>query len=1042
MASFISQHQGNNYDVVKPYEPDFSWMSGVLQTKETQYEKGLSEISSGYSAIVNAPITNFFNKEKRKEYLQAAQEGLKKITTQDLSKDKNVRQAEALYAPFWEDEYMLMDAAQTKSDQKELETLDSWKRSTDKTIRAQYSDYAVAWIQDGQEELAMAERTPEAFKKLKKRVAVPFADIDADMDADFKANGNKPIETIDRQGNVIVTQMNGPGSKDAYRAYWLQKAGDKYDQQLYITQAVRINRAKKEILASNPGMNKQAVDDHFAAEQMSHLNKIYTDNIEAYNNLVQDWSRKYNAMYTQIMAQGNNMSQSDQATLEYYQKMIIQNHNIADQYRNEYEKYGSGDSYTEKYQKTLQEIKEHPEDYLSSIQKGIMAENWANRMASMNTSTKIEVDPGWKAYMEEADKAADRTLKQREIDATNRGQTLGWMKETGRDLQGNIIPGFRPDQGGWSTDKGDGAGSKDIPNPLSGTSKGYDYIDPAHTTRTVDKYTETQEQNVQRIQNGIYDYNGVAGALEGGGLSPNDIVTFTKWAKSDKGYATPDEIEVVAKVKKILNDKGINTEGINGPRGMESALLAYTPIGLSELRKSDNTKVKERAAQIMVNYLNVKGDRDKVLANKKVLDANIQTKIAENPGEYDKIVHKGTSTLITNKEMVPDFPSLIVKLPNGTVKTISPTEGATMWAEGTFMNNIDAKKGIQLIGVDNKRIGDYKHWLPRSNQNELYKELKKRLYGEHIITDPQGNQYKIIGGSRGPGGEVPVTAESIVGKYGMPGYMDKKRYELTRKATENITKPTGLEDGLISASQGWDPGKPTQKRFAEEVSTELVNNTDLAKAFVVGQEPSKKLETVDGILKIIGSADDMAKYTSGPSQTILPDGTPALSYTIKENLPSDNEKSLSMQQHSGKTFVFPAVPKGNATPALSSIPWNNGQYIHSDLLYSSNVIKSDPTMEASGVRYMINPQNKVNGKNTSCIITIQKYMPLPQGGNDWVTTEVSREPIPLLVGPNAKTPDEVVKWANGKIVSEMYMNVSKAQIKQQSVAAGTPIQSR
>lgn len=1042
MASFVSQHQATGYDTVKPYEPDFSWMSGVLQAKETQYEKGLSEIASGYSSIVNQPITSFENIEKRKEYINAAQEGLKKITTQDLSKDKNVRQAEALYAPFWEDEDILYDIGYTKYENTELGRLNSWEMSTDKTVRSQYHPDAKLWIQQGLETLQNTKRGE--IKNFKKRAAVPFADIDADMDADFKANGNKPIETVDRQGNVIVTQMNGPGSKDAYRAYWLQKAGNKYDHQLYVSEAVKIHRAKQEILQNNPGMDPVKVNQEFANQQMSHLDKVYTGNIEAYNNLVQDWSRKYNAMYTQIMAQGNKMSESDQATLNYYQKMIMQNHNIADQYRNEYEKYGSGDTYTEKYQRTLKEITEHPEDYLSDIQKGIMAENWANRMASMNTSTKIEVDPGWKAYMEEADKAANRVLVQRGIDATNRTATLGWMKETGRDLQGNIIPGFRPDQGGWSTDKGDGTGNgaTGIPNPQSGTPKGYDYIDPAHTTRTVDKYTETQEQNVQRIQNGIYDYNGVAGALEGGGMSPNDIVTFTKWAKSDKGYATPDEAEVVTKVKKMLNDQGISTEGINGPRGMESALLAYTPIGLSELRKSDNTKVKERAAQIMVNYLNVKGDRDKVLANKKVLDANIQNKIAENPGEYDKIVHKGTSILITNKEMVPDFPSLIIKLPNGTIKTISPTEGAAMWAEGTFMDNIDAKKGIQLIGVDNKRIGDYKHWLPRSNQDEIYKELKKRLYGEHIIKNPQGNQYKIVGGDRGPGGEVPVTAESIVGKYGMPGYMDKKRYELTRKATEDITKPTGLEDGLISASQGWDPGKPTQKRFAEEVSTELVNNTDLAKAFVVGQVPSKNLETVDGILKIIGSADDMAKYTSGPSQTILPDGTPALSYTIKENLPSDNEKSLSMQQHSGKTFVFPAAPKGNATPALSSIPWNDGQYIHSDLLYSSNVIKSDPTMEASGVRYMINPQNKVNGKNTSCIVTIQEYKPLPQGGSDWVTTEVSREPIPLLVGPNAKTPDEIVQWANGKIVSKMHMDVSKAQIKQQSVAAGTPIQSK
>lgn len=1025
MASFVSQHQATGYDTVKPYEPDFSWMSGVLSTKETQYEKGLSEIASGYSAIINAPVTSFENIEKRKEYISAAQEGLKKITTQDLSKDKNVRQAEALYAPFWEDEDLLYDIGYTKYENNELSRLSSWEMNTDKSIRSQYHPDAKLWIQQGLEDLQNTKRGQ--IKNFKKRAAVPFYDIDAEINAAYKAQENKGVDSVDIYGNRIVTNHNGIKSKDNFRTWYLQQVGNRYDNQLYVAESVKIHRAKQEILQNNPGMDPVEVNKEFAQQQMNALNRGYSGNIAAYDKMVGEWTQKYTDLYTQVQAPGSKASPSDIANLQMYKDYIKQYHEQAEMYRQEYEKYGSGDVYTENYNRTLKDITEHPEDYLAGIQKSIMADNWATAMSKMNTGTKVELDPGWDAYMKYAGEAANRTLRQREIDATRRGQDYELYEKTGKKYPGGPQDADfnAPGNQGWiqqvNSTGGNGVSGK--PNPQSGSFIGPQTIDPAKLELTVDKVQDIQDGEVNKITNSIYDPDrGLSAALKVSGLDETTIIDFTQAAKQglSTGTMTNSGRAAWGKVINVLNDAGINTENIKGPKGMESAIIEYTAIAAQKLFDTKNTKKIAQGRALINAYMNVKGQRDKVLANKMEYEQAIITEFNDHPEKYNKIsvIENGNRRMVNHTDIARDLRT--VGLDNVTAKgqdgkeiTLTTEEVADMYMRG----DIDEHTGtINIKGTNYDIIKT--NGAPNV---ELYTNPRTDYYNKT-------NRFN------------DLFIGAMKRKYGAPSEITATKRKMSEAV---IPKLKYYDNGLIVQSQQFDPNIPGQYNMAVGASKEAVNPavTVISKSYIEGGVPDKdQLPVMTAVRNLIGDEEGLKKYTNGYHMTITPDGTPALAYTFKNTPVQDDAKieGIPVSKLQGKTFVFPLNPNVK-TDYISSLPWNDGNYINKELLYTDQAISSDPVVQASGWRSTIKPYDKVNGKNTRCAIVIEKSIPdvLNPGKTKWVKD--ASKTYNLLQGDDAKTPDEIVYMTNALLSSHLNNIVQQAEIKEQSIRAGTPI---
>src|SRR5690606_18270440 len=117
------------------FSPNFGLYQQVLQYKAGQYEKGKQIIQSAYDAIANTPLSTKGAAEVRDRYLTDVQQKLKELSKADLSLQQNVDSAERIFAPFWEDKYLLKDMALTKKVQSELSKYEMAINSTDKNVR-------------------------------------------------------------------------------------------------------------------------------------------------------------------------------------------------------------------------------------------------------------------------------------------------------------------------------------------------------------------------------------------------------------------------------------------------------------------------------------------------------------------------------------------------------------------------------------------------------------------------------------------------------------------------------------------------------------------------------------------------------------------------------------------------------------------------------------------------------------------------------------------------------------------------------------------
>lgn len=1034
MATYLQSITDSPESLRTPvHQVDFGFLSAGLQKKEGQYQQGLSQVASDYSAILNAPILNIEGQQKRAEYIKNVQEGLKKVSTTDLSLPKNVAQAESLYTPFWQDTLMLKHIAATKEYNNQVQTASSFRDSKDKEQRDQYNPIAMQYLQDGAEDLKNAPWTEDGINKLQSRKFVPFADINADVDAAYKAEKQSGIDSVFVNGNGITTQHNGVQSKDAFKVYYLSKVGNKYDQQMYVTEAVRVRRAKNEILRQNPGLDEKQVYEHLATESLDNIDKLYQGQIGSYNAVVKEWDTKYKDVYTQIKSQSGRATPQQQQSLDYYKNQMQLYNNQLGQYVEQYKKYGSGDKNNVNYQKTIQDISEHPEDYLTNIQKGIMADNWASGMSVMSTSTKIELDPRWNAYREENNKSLDRQLRQREIDATKRGQSFQLFEKTGQTIPGGKTdPRFYHDvNNNWHNDGYTPGTTMSLMNPSVGSLTGYNTIDPAHLNIGLDKVEQVQAQNIARVTNSIYDPKGISSAFETSGLSGLDVINFTEGAKRQASgqQLSTEQVSAMNQVFSIMEKEGISKQSIKSPQDLQAAVLRYSAIAAQRLWSSGNTAKIQQGQTLTNAYMNISQDRDIVLANKRTYDEALNKEIFSNPKFQNLLIDdNGVKRLVRSSDIAAMTPDITIEGENGKPIKIP----GSRLAESMF-HDTGGGASDEYIQLDGKR---YKLLAIGNKTPEDYNT-------HNFITSGPGGKFE----HQKAVDEYNKIVEPLHQKFGAPqdeyGNVYRQRRNvgnlstLFRKAANTVI-PTLKEyqNGIISQGISYDPNVETQLPYAIGISKELSNpaNTDITKSYEEGKNMGENTKEIDAVKAVIGSAEEMKSYTSGPQSTVTPDGTPAWKYTFKSNTPDKTVGfgGVNLSNLAGRSFVL-AVNESSNTPYLRSVPNRDQNFIHSNLLYDKEPITSDPTIQASGFKSIIYPYSQVNGKNTKCYIEIQQCIPDPinPGQSTWVILDKTH--VNMLTGSDAKNPDEIVNKANSLLISHLEQLVSQAKLNEKEL---------
>ena len=113
MATYLQGETGI-IPSIQPFDPNINLLANVLQQKDTQFDNNFKQLNKIYNNYVFGDLSRTDNLEKRDALAKQIDLDLKRMATLDLSQEKNVNQAIRVFAPLYEDPYIMADMAKTK----------------------------------------------------------------------------------------------------------------------------------------------------------------------------------------------------------------------------------------------------------------------------------------------------------------------------------------------------------------------------------------------------------------------------------------------------------------------------------------------------------------------------------------------------------------------------------------------------------------------------------------------------------------------------------------------------------------------------------------------------------------------------------------------------------------------------------------------------------------------------------------------------------------------------------------------------------------
>jgi hypothetical protein len=206
MATYIPNIT-DTFPDIQPFKPDYDFLMNALQYKQSQYNAGFSQVNDVYSSILNSDLTRPVNQQRKAEFLKAAEDNIKKISSLDLSLPQNVQLASNVFKPFYEDNNIVKDMTWTKQWSNELQKAQSLKDSSDEKIKATYWDTGVKALLYQKQEFA--ETDDEKALRAGKAIYTPFVDVNK-MAFDYIKEAGFEIKTPPNlSGQWLVTHTNG-----------------------------------------------------------------------------------------------------------------------------------------------------------------------------------------------------------------------------------------------------------------------------------------------------------------------------------------------------------------------------------------------------------------------------------------------------------------------------------------------------------------------------------------------------------------------------------------------------------------------------------------------------------------------------------------------------------------------------------------------------------------------------------------------------------------------------------------------------------------
>lgn len=977
--------------VPDPYlhQPDYNFINQMMQRKQAQYEQGVSQVRSAYSSVLNAPLSAAENIPIRDQYVKQAQEQLKKLASADLSLPQNIQAAESIFAPFWQDKFILKDYNLTQHYMAQSQKVAGWRDSTDPKARAMYSPVVEQYLNNGLQKLQSATRSEADFSRLERREAMPFTNVEEYLQDMAKKNsdgegGLKIVwDEASPDGAYLVSTVNGQRSQKKFATWAEGMLGSNFDQQFKVTGIVQSENLEK-ALRSNPAYanySKEQMNDVIANYTVNNLKSGYTARIGKIDAAIAETTSLLNSYGSDL--KDPNQIKKAQAFLDEIDNLKALKEKISTEYKGFDTDAGGIKS------NLINRVKEDPASYFSTLAKQTVINNWSTARSEVE---KREIKKNEAYFAMQDDYREDKKFifeqqKQADLNAYRQAVLAGQGNKKGKatvsfDENGNPITTFGPSLEGEQA------------------STGAQYMGMG-TTNILDQgsaalvFNSSQAKLVETANNNLFGPKGLVQVLKNTGLSDDEVMQISsgirrqmeqgeKFTWTEKEAMALGKLSTSGEFKNYWKDVSVDK--------LRESILAYSKDYFSKKRDQGIDFTPEED-QVFTAYTEADRASKEYLANEKNRKDLVKQHITSNVKDY-KYVIKDTpdgKDLMNKKDIQDVLDGTRIRIIDARSVSASPE---------TRVTNEELAKAIFTGGVS-------------------------KIYSARMSKDDFENRIEIGGKTYAVLGDI-AALESIIGN---PEDFSKTLRTAYSKVVPNLQY---FQNKVAQLGTVWnlnaDDKKNDPQAFAIFQEALLPGNqTNMYTLDASGK--SAVIDDMDdrnAIKMLLGSRENLSKYVgSYKYYTQNVNGSPAIVFNLKEIPENSKDKigGVKLTDLPSTSFVIELSP-GAKGPNLNNLPRNSGNYIYERLLQGETV-KSDDFFNSFGISYEVVPNDNRNPDGGTVIINypLKTLKKDPQTGVTSVVTEQKKEVKDFsFSGDTRMTPDEVMQMINENVTRLRALN--------------------
>jgi hypothetical protein len=296
MATYVP-NVGQYLPELKTFTPDYKFLSNVLGARQTKYDTNYKQLNNAYSRILYSDLSRQDTQGARDQFVNDLQPTLEKISGLDLSLAQNVKAANAVFEPFYDNDLVMKDMVYTKNYKDNLAYAESLMYSTEQDTKDKYWKEGIEYMAIKMEDFKNASQEQAMGMALEQYVENP--NLYKKARAYLKEN-NFTIEydELSKGNDFIITNTNGENVTATILADLQEMfSNDPLINKAYYTQSYVGSR----------NYAKNQMEEGLVGSIQEGINKYNTGKVQAYKKSQEATYEKFDAKVEKLSDELNQI---------------------------------------------------------------------------------------------------------------------------------------------------------------------------------------------------------------------------------------------------------------------------------------------------------------------------------------------------------------------------------------------------------------------------------------------------------------------------------------------------------------------------------------------------------------------------------------------------------------------------------------------------------------------------------------------------------------------------------------------------------------